>query len=148
MLMQPFAGLEPTLREMERLRREMNRLFADMFTSTGLRAAPAYPAVNVWMNDNGALVTAELPGCTLDNIEITVVDDTLTLKGSRPEDELPEGATYHRRERACGTFSRLLTLPFKVDADKAEAKFEKGVLEIKLPRAEEDKPKRITVKTA
>ena len=148
MWMQPFTGLEPTFREMERLRREMNRLFADAFRSTGLHAAPAYPAVNVWINEDSALVTAELPGCTVDDIEITVADDTLTMKGRRAEDELPEGATYHRRERACGTFSRLLTLPFKIDASKVEAKFENGVLEVKLPRAEEDKPKRIAVKPA
>ena len=64
--------------------------------------------------------------------------DTLTVKGSRTEEELPEGDVYHRRERACGSFSRAFTLPFEVEASSVDATFEQGILRITLPRAEAD----------
>jgi HSP20 family protein len=81
------------------------------------------------------------------DIEISVRDDTLTLRGSRKAVELEEGTTYHRRERGSGAFARTVELPFRVEGGKVEATFEKGVLKISLPRAEEDKPKKITIKT-
>jgi HSP20 family protein len=102
--------------------------------------------MNVWTSEESAVVTAELPGCNADDLDISVVNETLTVTGSRQEAELEEGATYHRRERSCGNFSRTFQLPFQVDATKVEAVFEKGVLEITLPRAEADKPKKITIK--
>ena len=146
MLMRPYSFRSPW-REMERMRREMNRLFARMPTSFEGTAAPAYPAMNLWSDQDGAIVTAELPGVDPDDIDILVVDDILTLKGGRQPDELKEGETYHRRERRHGGFTRALQLPFQVDADKVEAVFEKGVLRISLPRAEADKPKKIAIKT-
>lgn len=132
-------------REMERLRRGMNRLFADV--RPGLAAAPCYPAMNVWTNEDGAVVTAELPGVKAADIEISVLDDTLTVTGNREPAKLEEGQTYHRRERSCGKFTRSLQLPFAIEAEKVDAAFEKGVLSITLPRAEADKPKKIVVKT-
>lgn len=130
--------------EMERVRREMNRLFS----STGTRrVAPSYPAMNVWTNQEGAVVTAELPGLSPEDIDISVVGDTLTIRGSRQAEEL-ENAQYHRRERNYGKFSRTFQLPFQVEAGKVDASFEKGVLYISLPRAEADKPRKIEVKVA
>jgi HSP20 family protein len=146
MLMRPFGrGLSPW-REMERLQREMNRLFSEMSRGQRLTAAPSYPAMNVWTNENGAIVTAELPGVDTTDIEISVQNDTLTLRGSRQPEEMQEGETYHRRERASGSFSRTLQLPFEVQADEVGATFSKGILSITLPRAEADKPKKIAVK--
>jgi HSP20 family protein len=145
MLRRPFGSFTSSWREMERLRREMNRLFADV--RPGLAAAPCYPAMNVWTNQDGAIVTAELPGFTPEDIDISVVNDTLTLSGNRSPEELEEGETYHRRERSCGRFSRAFQLPFAVETGEVEATFEKGVLKVTLPRAEADKPKKITVKT-
>ena len=105
-----------------------------------------YPAMNVWTNEDGAVVTAELPGVEPDNINIAVTGDTLTLKGSRTPEELKEGEQYHRRERGHGQFTRTFQLPFQVEAEKVEANFEKGVLSITLPRAEAEKPRKIAIK--
>jgi HSP20 family protein len=131
-------------RDMRRMQREMDRLVNRM--GSGLAVAPSYPAINVWLNEDGAIVTAELPGFDPDALEISVVNDTLTLSGDRCAEETGEGATYHRRERRCGNFTRSFQLPFLVEGTEVEASFEKGVLKIELPRAEADKPKKIAVK--
>lgn len=133
--------------EMERLQNEMNRLFNTSLPARSL-SSPAFPAMNVWTSSDGALVTAELPGVQKEDIEITVVGQTLSLKGSRKVEELKEGYQYHRQERGYGNFTRSIELPFPVDAEKVEAVFDKGVLEITLPRSEADKPKKIVVKSS
>jgi HSP20 family protein len=129
---------------MRRMRRQMDSLMNRM--GTGLAVAPSYPAMNVWINEDGAIVTAELPGFDPEALDISVVNDTLTLSGDRCAEETGEGTTYHRRERRCGKFSRSFQLPFLVEGTDVEASFEQGVLKIELPRAEADKPKKITVK--
>lgn len=141
-------GFRSPWQEMDRLQREMNRLFSDSFSLAGGRTAPNYPAINVWANEESAVITAELPGVNSEEIDISVVGDTLTLSGNRHLEELGEGDKYHRRERSYGQFTRTFELPFLVEADEVEAVFEKGVLHISLPRAEADKPKKIAVKTA
>ncbi len=131
-------------REMSRLQREMNQLLDGVLRlQSGVGAG--YPAMNVWMNDEGAIVTAELPGVDAESLDISVKGDVLTVKGSRQPLELPEGSLYHRRERGHGQFTRTFKLPFQVEAGKVEASLEKGVLQISLPRAEVDKPKKIAV---
>lgn len=132
-------------REMDRLQREMNRLFEDYYP-TRLRPAPAYPALNVWTSEEGLKITAEVPGVRPEDLDISVVGETLTLSGTRKPDELKENARYHRQERGYGSFTRSLQLPFPVDVNKVEAAFRNGVLSVTLPRAEEDKPRKITVK--
>jgi HSP20 family protein len=101
--------------------------------------------MNVWTNEDGAVATAELPGFDLESIDISIVGDTLNVSGSREPEDVGEGR-YHRRERGCGSFTRSFQLPFQVAGVAVEATFERGVLRIVLPRAEEDKPKKITVK--
>jgi len=133
-------------REMERLQREMNRLFSEAPQWFGSRATQGYPAMNVWANEDGLVITAELPGLSPEDIEISVVGDTLTLSGTREPEALEEGMTYHRRERNYGNFKRVFQLPFKVEAEKVAAIFDKGVLSVTLPRAEADKPLKITIK--
>jgi HSP20 family protein len=133
--------------EMNRLQSEMGRLFATYYPER-VHQAPAYPALNVWTNDEGLNVTAEVPGVSPDDIEISVVGDTLTLKGTRQPEELDENVRYHRQERGYGDFTRSLQLPFQVDVDKVEATFHNGVLMVAMPRAEEDMPRKITVKSA
>jgi len=149
-LRRPFeqSGFVSPWREMERLQQEVNRLFSDTFSTSDVRPAPSYPAMNIWTNAEGAVITAELPGVDPEEIDISVVGDVLTLSGSRQSDELKEGEKYHRRERSYGQFRRTFQLPFNVEADKVEAIFEKGVLHLSLPRAEAEKPKKIAVKTA
>ena len=132
-------------REMDRLQREMNRLFDDTYPRRARRAA-GYPAMNVWTNEDGLIITAEVPGVKPEDIDISVVGDTLTLSGSRKPDELKEDSRYHRQERGYGDFTRSIQLPFLANVKKVEATFQNGVLNITMPRAEEDKPKKITVK--
>jgi HSP20 family protein len=148
MLGRTFWGQTSPWHEMERLRREMNRAFANFPAISESRITPGYPAMNVWTNEDGAIVTAELPGIDPETLDIAVVEDTLTLSGERKPLELAEGEVYHRRERGYGKFTRSFQLPFNVEANKVQAVYEKGVLHITLPRAEADKPRKITVKAA
>jgi HSP20 family protein len=150
MLQQPIFGngfLTPW-REIERWQKEMNRLFSGVFSPTNGHIAPGYPAMNILTNQDGAVVTAELPGIDHSNIDISLTGDILTLTGSRQANQLPEGAKYHRQERGHGQFSRTIRLPFQVAADQVEAAFKNGLLYISLPRTEADKPKKITVNPA
>lgn len=137
----------PTLwREMERLQNEMNRLFDAYFPAW--QRTPSYPALNIWSNKDGLLITAEVPGVGPEDMDIQVAGDTLTLSGQR-KPEQPEGnVRYHRQERGFGSFHRAIQLPYTIDASKVEATFRNGILQINLPRAEEDKPRKIAVKTA
>jgi HSP20 family protein len=132
---------------MERLQHQMNRLFTDTFADVSRAYAPEHPTINVWTNPEGAVVTAELPGVDPEDIDISVVGETLTLHGSRKLEEVGD-VKYHRQERGYGKFTRTFELPFNIEADKVEARLEKGILHIFLPRAEVDKPKKITVKTS
>jgi HSP20 family protein len=124
----------------------MNRLFTDWSTQARRTVAPGYPAMNIWTDQDSAIVTAELPGVNLEDIDISVEDDTLTLRGDRQRDALEEGVTYHRQERRFGSFLRTFQLPFRVDAEKVDATLKNGVLSVSLPRAEEDKPRRIAIR--
>jgi HSP20 family protein len=135
-------------REIDRMQREMNQLFQGLPAFSGSRVAPDFPAINVWLSEEGAVVTAELPGVKPEDLDISVVGETLTLTGSRQPEELKEGEKYHRRERRFGNFTRTFQLPFTVEANNVEAKFDKGILHIALPRAEAEKPRKISVKAA
>ena len=132
--------------EMDQLQREMNRLF-DTSNRGQVFSAPSYPAINIWTNDDGQLISAEMPGVHPDDIDIDVTGDALSISGERKPDKVAEEARYHRRERSYGSFSRTIQLPFMVDTNKVEANFKNGVLMINLPRAEADKPKKITIKS-
>jgi HSP20 family protein len=144
----PWREIRRMEREMERMEREMDRLFETFFPRRRRFFEVEFPPMNVWTNTEGAVVTVELPGVNPEQIEVSVVGDTLTLRGKRVAEDLPEGARYQRRERFQGEFARSLQLPFTIDADHVEAQYENGILTITLPRAEADKPKRITVQAA
>jgi HSP20 family protein len=133
---------------MKQLRREMNRIFDHVDRDPVLGTAASYPAMNVWTNGDGAIITAELPGIDLDRLELSVHNDTLTLSGERKPEELGEGEAYHRREQSFGRFKRAFQLAFQVAADKVEASYDKGVLRITLPRTEADKPRKIRVRAS
>lgn len=133
-------------REMDHLQREMNRLF-DATSRGRVFNSPSYPAINIWTNDDGQLITAEMPGVYPDDLDIDVTGDALSISGERKQDEVAKEARYHRHERSFGSFSRTIQLPFIVDTNKVEASFKNGVLQISLPRAEADKPKKITIKS-
>jgi HSP20 family protein len=130
---------------MEHLQREMNRLF-NTTRPHRLQSAPSFPAMNIWTSEDGQVITAEVPGVDVDDIDISVTGKVLTLSGSRKTEYIAEEVRYHRQERGYGKFKRSIKLPFPVAADQVKATFDKGILTIELPRAEEDKPKKITVK--
>ena len=136
------TGFAPLLR----LQDQMNRLFEDFFEDMpALRPYSAtYPAVNVWEDGDCAYLEAELPGLSMNDIEVLMMGNELTLNGQR-KIEQPEGASWHRRERSHGQFSRTMTLPWEIDADKVEAHLHDGVLTVKLPKCESCKPKKINV---
>jgi HSP20 family protein len=102
--------------------------------------------MNVWTSEDNAIVTAELPGVNLADIDISVENELLSVRGDRQPDELEEGGTYHRRERRHGSFVRTFRLPFRVAANEVQASYQNGVLSIVLPRAEADKPRRIAIR--
>ena len=133
--------------EMRRMQREMDKFQRDISTRRPLTSG-SFPAINVWADDESALITSEIPGVSKDDLEINVTGDTLTLSGSRKPENLPEGAVYHRRERVHGEFSRSIQLPYTVEVNKVQASFKNGVLEVTLPRIEAEKPKKISVKSS
>ncbi|MBX9951744.1 MAG: Hsp20/alpha crystallin family protein [Candidatus Obscuribacterales bacterium] len=128
-----------SLKDMQRVQEQLNRLFYEEGKSA------EFPPVNVWTSADGALVRTEIPGIDAEKIDITIVNETLTIRGSRTEESTKDCHSCHRKERGFGQFVRSLQLPFIVDSDKVKASFKDGVLEIELPRAEADKPRRISV---
>jgi HSP20 family protein len=131
--------------QLAQFQHEMNRLF-DRWGGPGAAAAPAFPPVNVWEENDHVVLEAELPGLELKGLEIFVTGgNQLSLKGER-KTPLAEKAVWHRQERAQGTFQRSLTLPFPVDADKVEARLENGVLRVQLAKHESARPRKIQVK--
>lgn len=133
-----FSGLTP---EMASLQREMNRLFS----SVGQRPPQEYPAVNVWEKEGTAVVTAELPGMDPEKMDISVSGDSLSISGEFQQETFSDGVTYLRQERGIGAFKRNIQLPFQVDAQAVDARYEKGILMISLPRMKEDLPKKIKI---
>jgi HSP20 family protein len=117
------------------------------FRHFGVPSTVEFPAINMWVSDDKAVVTTEIPGIDPGAIEISVVKDSLTLRGSRQAAELKADESYLRRERWNGQFSKALQLPFSVESAKVEARFSKGVLSIVLPRAEAEKPRKIAIKS-
>jgi HSP20 family protein len=139
-----------TFDNLDELRREMNRLLFDF--ERGLPDTDAATAV-LWpratLEDTGAALVfrAEVPGLADKDIELTVDENTLRLKGERT-DKVPEGYSVHRKERSAYRFSRSFALPAKVDAENVQAALKHGVLTVTLPKAKEAQPRQINVKSA
>jgi HSP20 family protein len=133
---------DPT-HEFARLQQQISSLF-----SGAGGAVHEYPPVNISVTDDDAVVTAELPGVDPENLEIAVHNDTVTLKGFRVPVKLSDDEVVRRNERGHGQFTRTLTLPFRLNSESVKASLQKGVLTLTLPRAEQDKPRKIQVKAA
>jgi HSP20 family protein len=136
-------------REMMTLRDAMDRLFDDAFTRPlRLSDGPmSMLAVDMYQTDNEVVVKAAIPGVKADEVQINVTGEVLTIKGETKEKEDVKEKAYQLREQRWGMFERTLALPTDVVADKAKAEFENGILTITLPKAEEVKPKTITIKS-
>ena len=136
------------VREMMSLREAMDRLFDDAFTRpVNLRDGGwSAPAIDMYQTDDEVVVKAALPGFKADEVQINVTGDVLTLRGETKHEEEKKERSWHIREHRWGSFERSIALPTDVVADRANADFTNGILTISLPKAEEVKPKTITVK--
>jgi len=134
--------------ELSNLRRTMDNWFDEVrpfrFTDGGDGGAAYFP-VDLYETNDEVVVKASLPGVKPEDIDISVTGQLLTLKGETKDEREEKAQNYYRRERRAGTFVRQLTLPTEVDPNKADAEFEHGVLQLKLPKAESMKPKTIKV---
>ena len=138
------------VREMVTLRDAMDRLFDEAFTRPwgqvdGWRGFGG-PSIDMYETENDVVIKASLPGLKADDVQINVTGEMLTIKGQMKEDAEVKEKAYHLREQRYGAFERNISLPTLVMSDKAKAEFEDGILTITLPKAEEVKPKTITVK--
>ncbi|MDR2861820.1 MAG: Hsp20/alpha crystallin family protein [Syntrophobacterales bacterium] len=138
--MRRFGHGTDLLSEMQYLHNEMSRLFSSVAPQT----VHEYPPINVWSGEDNAIVTAEMPGIDPSVLDISVIGDTLTISGKIEPEEI-KGGVYHRQERNYGYFKRILQLPFHVNAEKVEARYENGILQVKLPRSEDDKPRKVMI---
>ncbi len=137
------------IQELDRLQRQMNRLFSDIGgREYHTRRVGVYPLVNVSEDSDHIFVRAELPGVNPEDLEITIKDQQLVLRGERKIPTEAKPVNYHRRERESGFFRRVLRLPAQVDPGKVEAACKDGVLTITLSKPEEVKPRQISVKSA
>jgi len=133
---------------MASLRRAMDRLWDESFAFPQQwdRQADWGPALDVMENQDNYVVKASLPGVAPEDVEITLTDNVLTIKGETKQEKDDKQENYHLRERHYGSFMRSITLPVSVDADKVDATNEHGVLVLTLPKSEAVKPKKIAVK--
>ncbi len=136
---QPFADLE-------RMRRQMERLFEGFYGPYQRDVAGVFPLINLTENKDSYYIRAELPGMKSEDLEIQVTGNSVSLSGERKIPAEDKTARYHRREREAGRFSRVVGLPGEVNPDKVEASLNHGVLTVVIPKAEVAKPRQITVK--
>lgn len=127
--------------EFRQLHDQINRRFGLSWSPT----VQGYPAINLWTNNDGIVMTAELPGIDAESLEVTTLKNALTIKGMIPGDGSGEERNWHRRDRRKGDFSRTIQLPYAVDQDDVRATLRDGILEVRLQRTAAQKPRRIEV---
>jgi|ERR1700686_629894 len=137
-------------REVQTIQQEMNRLFGTFFDSptaaNGAVARRWIPAMDLFEEDEHYVLRADLPGLEEQDIKVELDGEVLTISGERRSEQEQRAQGYHRVERASGSFSRSLTLPEGVDAEAIEASFERGVLEVRVPKPKQRTPHRVAIK--
>jgi HSP20 family protein len=137
------------LRELSTLQNEMNRLFGTVFDTpaqgNGGTLRRWMPAMDLIETGEYFVLRADLPGLSEEDVNIEVEDRVLTVSGERKAEQTESNEGYHRVERAFGSFSRSLTLPEGVDAEAVSASFDRGVLEVRIPKPEQRKPRKISI---
>ena len=139
------------VREINTIQSEMNRLFNTFFETSGGQGTSAgtslrwLPAMDLVESENDLVLRADLPGLTEDDVNIELEDNVLTISGQCKAEHEERKEGYYRLERASGSFSRSLTLPEGIDPDKVQANFERGVLEVRIPKPEQRKPRKVTI---
>jgi len=139
------------LRDVETLQNRINRMFEDSFGRTQapddeMNLCAWRPPVDIYETENGIVLAAELPGVGKEDISVEVKDNILTLKGERTANPNIKGKKFYRHERCYGTFQRSFTLQHDIQPNLIKATFKDGVLEIEIPKPDEEQPKQITVK--
>jgi HSP20 family protein len=135
-------------RELAALQNEMGRWMSQMTgggPGNGQSTSTWLPAVDVWETDEELVLSFDLPGIPEDKISVELDDSTLTVSGERERSEEQSGERFYRYERRFGSFSRSVTLPPGVDEDSIKADYRDGVLEVRVPKPEEPKPRRIQI---
>ena len=137
-------------RELERVRREMDRLgdsfFDERLTRTGEEAREWLPSVDVAETEKDIVVRAEIPGIDPKDIDISLANDVLTIKGEKKQEKEEKEENYHLVERSYGAFTRSVRLPGEVRNDRISASYKDGILKVTLPKSEETKKKEIKIK--
>jgi HSP20 family protein len=138
------------MREMMTTREQMNRLVNEFFgrgggEEGGWTAGAWAPPVEIYDTDDALMVRVELPGVAKEDVQVEVHENTLTLRGERKPDAAIKEGQYYRQERTYGPFQRTFRLPIQVDTAKVQATYKDGLLELKLPKHEAAKPKRIAI---
>ncbi len=136
-------------RELMTLSERLNKMFDEGLlpaTDDEFLTGAWVPAVDIYENENEIVIKAEVPGMSEKDVEVTVENNMLTIKGERKFEEEVKKENYHRIERAYGSFQRSFQLPATVDVAKISAEQKDGILTIKLPKKEEQKPKKINIK--
>jgi HSP20 family protein len=124
---------------------EVNRLFNTLFDLQDSGVQRWVPAMDLMEADDHFVLRADLPGLAEDDVSIEIQDNTLTISGERKSEHEERQRGWYRLERSFGRFSRSLTLPEGVNADAVTAEFDKGVLEVRIPKPEERKPHRVEI---
>jgi HSP20 family protein len=127
---------------------EVNRLFNTLFEAGDAQSQRWVPAMDLVEADDHFVLKADLPGLSENDVSIEVQDGVLTISGERREEHEQEERGWHRVERRFGRFSRSLALPEGVDPESVNASFDKGVLEVRIPKPEERKPHRVEIGAA
>ena len=140
-------------REIGTIQSEMNRLFNTFFdTPTSLSSGPALrrwiPAMDLVEGEGEYVLKADLPGLSDDDVKIEVEDNVLTISGERKAEREERKDGYYRIERSSGTFRRSLNLPEGVDPEAVKASFDRGVLEVHVPKPEQRKPRKVQISVA
>ena len=136
------------LRELGTLQTEMNRLFNTVFDSPGTSNATMrrwMPAMDLLEVEDHFVLRADLPGMSEEDVNIELEDSTLTISGERKAEHESKQEGFYRVERASGAFQRSLTLPKGIDPESVTASFDRGVLEVRIPKPEERKPRKISI---
>ena len=137
-------------RDVEKLQNRINRMFEDSFGRSRepddeMSLCAWRPLVDIYETETGIFLAAELPGVSKENVSVEVKDNILTLRGERLANPNIREENYYRQERSYGAFQRSFTLQQNIQPDLIKATFKNGVLEIEIPRPEEEQPKQITV---
>jgi HSP20 family protein len=143
----PDFGWRGAFTDLERMRRDMDRLFERVMGGTYRPlSAGVFPLINLTEDKDNYYVRAELPGLKAEALNISASGRNLTISGERKISSKGDNVKYHRREREAGSFSRIIALPGDIDVNKVEAKLSDGILTVSVPKAEAAKPKQIVVK--